>query len=171
MGKASPEYWRAYYAANREQRLSNQRASYRRHAAERNAANKRRREAADPEQQRAYYQAYYRDNIERYRERGAEFKLRRYGLDEQSFVAMLEAQNGKCGICGRGPKPGRMFDIDHDHATGAVRGLLCNPCNLRLGRIKDSPASERSEWQAGAATYLARALGDMGRVEQGTGST
>lgn len=52
---------------------------------------------------------------------------------------MLKAQNGVCAICSD-DKPGGFgtWKVDHDHATGAVRGLLCNSCNAMLGYAKDN---------------------------------
>jgi hypothetical protein len=65
--------------------------------------------------------------------------LRVYGLTEADFDAMLAAQHGRCAIC-RGEDPGtRGWAVDHDHGTGAVRGLLCTPCNTALGFFQDSP--------------------------------
>ncbi|MFE2712220.1 endonuclease domain-containing protein [Streptomyces mirabilis] len=59
---------------------------------------------------------------------------------------MLAKQAGLCAICRTVPelqrantRTGRRwtpFHVDHDHATGAVRGLLCTPCNTTLGRIE-----------------------------------
>ena len=49
---------------------------------------------------------------------------------------LMERQNGKCAICGRKTK--RPF-LDHDHLTGAVRGVLCSYCNTGLGQFFDSP--------------------------------
>jgi Recombination endonuclease VII len=51
---------------------------------------------------------------------------------------MLERQGG-CAICGS-PDPGwtKGWHVDHDHKSGALRGLLCNRCNLMLGHAKDS---------------------------------
>lgn len=52
---------------------------------------------------------------------------------------MLEAQGGVCAIC-KGPetKPNAKYlAVDHDHATGAVRGLLCNNCNRAIGLLGD----------------------------------
>ena len=50
---------------------------------------------------------------------------RTYGLDEETYRGMLAWQGGRCYICRRQPKTGTRLAVDHDHATGAVRGLLC----------------------------------------------
>jgi hypothetical protein len=57
-----------------------------------------------------------------------------YRLTREDYLAMLEAQGGKCLICGIDrPRGNKSWHVDHDHATGKVRGLLCNYCNPRLG--------------------------------------
>ena len=43
-----------------------------------------------------------------------------------------------CGICGSEPN-GKDLHIDHDHATGAFRGLLCHSCNVGIGHFKEDP--------------------------------
>ena len=58
----------------------------------------------------------------------------RYGLDIEQFTELLKAQDHKCAICG----DETILCVDHDHKTGEVRGLLCHPCNLALGKLKDS---------------------------------
>ncbi len=62
--------------------------------------------------------------------------IEKYGLTPDDYEAMLERQGGVCGICGHVPN-GRRLCVDHDHATGKVRGLLCNGCNVALGAAKD----------------------------------
>ena len=56
---------------------------------------------------------------------------KRYGISAAEYDAMLLAQNGRCAICKRPPKRNRLH-VDHDHATGRVRGLLCVGCNSKL---------------------------------------
>lgn len=58
----------------------------------------------------------------------------RYGLTSEEYEALLASSDGGCHVCGSLlPGNGRKrFDIDHDHATGKVRGLLCRRCNLSL---------------------------------------
>ena len=66
--------------------------------------------------------------------------LRRvFGMSQEEFVLLLEKQNGVCAICQQGCKTGRQLAVDHDHATGDIRGLLCADCNLGLGRFQDDP--------------------------------
>lgn len=71
--------------------------------------------------------------------------LRRYGLTEVEWRAILDRQGGACAVCRRVPTTGRLC-IDHEHAKGwkkmppdqrklFVRGLLCWVCNhYYLGR-------------------------------------
>jgi hypothetical protein len=68
----------------------------------------------------------------------------RYGIALQEYEAMAAAADGKCPVCGEPPPPFNGFDLDHDHETGQVRGLLCRPCNLALGGARDNPAILRA---------------------------
>jgi Recombination endonuclease VII len=60
----------------------------------------------------------------------------RYGIDADEAEKLLEAQGGKCAICGAE----EAQHVDHDHLTGKVRGILCFNCNGALGRFEDDPA-------------------------------
>ncbi|MCA1705615.1 MAG: endonuclease VII domain-containing protein [Actinobacteria bacterium] len=50
---------------------------------------------------------------------------------------MLEAQGGGCFICGRPPREDISLHVDHDHATGKVRGILCFCCNNALADFQE----------------------------------
>jgi len=58
----------------------------------------------------------------------------RYGLTPEQWQIMLKQQQGKCAICKK--RLLRPF-TDHNHKTGKVRGLLCGPCNMYLGHVKE----------------------------------
>lgn len=60
---------------------------------------------------------------------------KKYGLGAEDIYAMVEKQQGKCGICGK--VPDYPLHVDHDHRTGAIRGLLCAGCNNALGKFGD----------------------------------
>lgn len=67
--------------------------------------------------------------------------LSRYGITMDTYDNMLVSQGGTCAICRTDQVGGRggLFHIDHCHATGKVRGLLCHNCNIGLGAFKDKP--------------------------------
>jgi hypothetical protein len=93
-----------------------------------------------------------------WRKRTAQTRLakllkQQYGMTESEYEALLTIQGGVCGICRRSPEEAGQprLVVDHDHATGRVRGLLCSMCNQGLGRFQDSPAL-----LASALSYLGR---------------
>lgn len=61
--------------------------------------------------------------------------LSRYGLTIADYRDMLVGQAGRCLICLQVPVSDLV--VDHDHATGVVRGLLCSACNSALGMLRD----------------------------------
>ena|SRR5690348_18489154 len=123
--------------------------------------------AAHPERLAAAKAAWYEKNratelerMKRYKKNHPEverrgYLSRKYGVTPEQYGAMLAAQGGVCAICGGSPVgrtkggPARWFDVDHDHATGKVRGLLCHPCNAVLGYARD-----RVDVLRAAAAYL-----------------
>lgn len=60
-----------------------------------------------------------------------------YGLREGEYGQLYEFQGGFCALCRRATGASRKLSVDHDHATGEVRGLLCRPCNTMLGHARD----------------------------------
>jgi hypothetical protein len=64
-------------------------------------------------------------------------RIRMYGIDVADYERMLEQNSGGCHICGKKPDGVRALDIDHDHKTGKVRGLLCSNHNRALGLLGD----------------------------------
>lgn len=60
-----------------------------------------------------------------------------YGLAKGEYAQLYEFQGGLCALCRRATGASRRLSVDHDHATGAVRGLLCRPCNTLLGHARD----------------------------------
>lgn len=86
-----------------------------------------------------YCKEYYNANSERIIKRTSKRTLKwRYNLTPEELIEMHQQQNNVCKICGKPPNPGRNLDVDHDHKTGRIRGLLCNNCNRGLGHLQDS---------------------------------
>lgn len=70
--------------------------------------------------------------------------IRQYGLSSADYAAMVADQGGACAVCGDtempiDPRTGDRYNlaVDHDHATGKVRALLCPSCNNGLGCFRD----------------------------------
>lgn len=65
---------------------------------------------------------------------------RKYGITLEQYNKMFAAQNGCCAICGTHQVEfKKAFAVDHDHATGVVRSLLCVNCNVGVGCFRDNP--------------------------------
>jgi hypothetical protein len=124
---------------------------------------------ANPEKvrqaKRKWSEAHPDHNRERYERRKAAdpsfmrgpWLKKHYGLSITQYEEMLTAQSGRCGLCG-GTDWGRKGPcVDHDHATGKVRALLCVNCNLGLGHFQDNP-----ERLASAIDYVRRHSGALG---------
>lgn len=92
---------------------------------------------------------------ERYKSRRREAASRglklRYGIDIVQYEQLLSSQLGRCAICKNEPTASRRLDVDHNHSTGKVRGLLCINCNLALGHLDDN-----AELAVQTALYLLR---------------
>jgi transposase-like protein len=68
------------------------------------------------------------------------FGIKKYGITINHYKHLLQLQDSKCAICGRSAiDNGKNLAVDHDHATGAIRGLLCSKCNIAIGLLDDSP--------------------------------
>jgi Recombination endonuclease VII len=63
--------------------------------------------------------------------------MAKYGLTVDQYNAMAEAQGGVCYICRKPETVRTRLSVDHCHATGKVRGLLCLSCNNGLGWFQD----------------------------------
>lgn len=118
---------------------------------------------AEQERQRArdWYAANTDRAKARYRARrealGPQPRCTRYGLTIDDYDAMLEVQGGACAICRRTENGKRQFfDIDHDHATGEIRGLLCNRCNRLLSNACDDVNNLHA-----AIAYLERSVDEV----------
>jgi hypothetical protein len=88
-------------------------------------------------------------------------RARSHGLSLQDYRAMRERQGNVCRIC---KTPGKPLCVDHCHATGKVRGLLCRDCNLGLGNYKDNPVFTRA-----ATAYLEASRCDDGNHQGARG--
>jgi hypothetical protein len=69
---------------------------------------------------------------------------KKLGVSRKFLDRLVAASGGKCEICGENAR-----SIDHEHARGHVRGVLCKKCNTALGLMRDRPDLLRS-----AALYL-----------------
>jgi len=119
-----------------------------------NLAAKAARNAASPEPNRLRVQRWRKENPKKYQARMNAYResgkksiadrkshlKRKFGLTEAEYDELLADQGGGCAICGEPPADGVSLHVDHDHDTGAVRGLLCMRCNNALGLFREDAA-------------------------------
>ncbi|WP_345346738.1 endonuclease VII domain-containing protein [Actinoallomurus liliacearum] len=82
----------------------------------------------------------------------------RYGIGADEAECLVQRQGGVCPIC-RAAAPAH---VDHDHVTGAVRGILCADCNTGMGQLRDDPWVVRR-----AIEYLTGGLSGLRLAEDG----
>ena len=83
--------------------------------------------------------AYRKKMYDPVKNRGYEYK-NKFGITLYDYNRMLKLQNNRCAICNgtaTGNRRWSNLSVDHCHATGKVRGLLCNHCNIGIGHMKD----------------------------------
>jgi len=87
----------------------------------------------------------------------------RFGVTPEAYERMLAARSGLCAICHirADDAPKKTLYVDHDHASGEVRALLCQRCNIALGQFRDS-----IEHLESVAAYL-RAHSKLALVAEG----
>ena len=61
--------------------------------------------------------------------------MRRYGIGADEVDKLIRRQGGLCAVCRRR----EAKQVDHDHETGAVRGIVCLLCNAAMGAFHDDP--------------------------------
>ena len=137
MATNSKEYQRQYYLAHKGEK----------------GASYRKRLEKDPDYNRKRYRRYRDKCLEAARQRRSQpgyadyvapiqrkSLLARYGITHEDYLTMLDKQGGKCVICGTDDLSKykvKYFDVDHNHATGQVRGLLCRDCNVTTGVVEN----------------------------------
>lgn len=137
---------KAWYGKNSE-RVNKASAEWAKENRERKTIAARKWREENAESYGIWDRAYYMEN----KEKRFSLKLSRvYGITLDQYKAMLAAQDGKCAL-GHDIGPGSNICVDHDHATGRVRGLLCTKHNAAIGMLGDSHDGVRA-----ALEYLER---------------
>ena len=89
----------------------------------------------------------------------------RYNLTQADIDRLLIEQDNNCACCGkpfsevRAVRGKGKYNVDHDHITGKVRGLLCIKCNSGIGLLGDTV-----ETVSKAVLYLQRSRADKGQL-------
>lgn len=81
------------------------------------------------------YNARTRESIRRNGGNRKYHLKRRYGITSQEAEALKATQGGLCAVC----RKAEATQVDHDHETGRVRGILCLHCNAGMGAFRDDP--------------------------------
>lgn len=116
------DYQRAWYERNREKAIATSREWAKKNP-ERLKAGKTRRYAA-------------------------KYRYTRYGLTAETYADLLAFQDGRCAICKSANSGRPEWNVDHDHVTNEVRGLLCSGCNTALGHYEKRIREKLADFNA-----------------------
>lgn len=129
---------RAYRLANAE-KVKAQIADWRRRNPGKAREYAARRYAAHSAQLLARARAKREANPEPSRQATRRSKYKRIGVDPVLAEAARRNHDGKCACCGCSSPGGKgLWNVDHDHATGRIRGVLCFQCNIGIGKLGDT---------------------------------
>ena len=87
------------------------------------------------------------------------FRRRKYGITREEYDTRWDDQDRRCAICRTVDSGTRAWAVDHDHTSGQVRGILCNPCNTGIGHLGDDP-----DRLLAAALYLIRSTSTVDTI-------
>ncbi len=82
----------------------------------------------------------------------------KYGVSPEERVTLEDKYDGRCWLCldlFDHTNRDKLSCVDHDHHTGAVRGMLCAACNRSIGKLGDD-----LEGACRALVYLYQGVGD-----------
>lgn len=137
-----------YYAENKQRILQKQAEAHKENPLPARARAKKFAQK-NPEKLKKYQKTWKERHPEKRKLYTRNSRIRAYGIEPKVYYEMLEKQGQRCAIC-NAKSERRAMNIDHNHKTGKVRGLLCDGCNLSLGHL------ERDEWVIKAKQYLAQ---------------
>jgi hypothetical protein len=139
-------YHKAYYESHKEEAKKKSSISYYANH-EKNKQNRRDYHKKNRDvmtaKVRIYYHAHKEENKPNrkaynmaHKKESKDRSLKRcYGISLQEYEDMCASQKDLCATC----EMQENLVVDHDHATGKIRKLLCKKCNLALGYVKDNP--------------------------------
>jgi hypothetical protein len=151
----SKKYFKKYYQMNKHKRdrkkLNEQQKEWRKNNVELNKSYRlkyydTKKNTKYCKKRREIFYDYYK-NYQKKHNSKEEVKLRKreyslkkkYKITIKDYDLMYEKQEGKCAICKKHQTQLKeILNVDHDHKTGDVRGLLCNRCNVGLGYYEKS---------------------------------
>lgn len=82
------------------------------------------------ESSRKFQAKAYKADPVKHRQRAA---AARYNITVPEYQALIARD--LCDACHRSSD--KVLEIDHDHATGLIRGVICHGCNSALGHTRD----------------------------------
>lgn len=132
------KHQRSWYNKNKDKARSQARDSYDKRKEQINEKRRLDRKL-NPEKHRTKAKDYYKKNpllhkVQSWKQAGIK------NMTMERYMLLLEKQMYCCAVCGTPQHElSRKLDVDHNHDTGEVRGLLCLNCNQALGRLKESP--------------------------------
>lgn len=146
-------YYREYYEAHKSE-YAQRSAQWHREHRELVAERRKQWRQNNRERHRLVRKAWRQRNPLSVKASSRKSSLRKHNLTPEEYSHLEMKQSGLCAICGRDPRlyyKGRnsKLHVDHSHATGKNRGLLCVRCNNSVERIDTIP-----EWAAKALQYL-----------------